>query len=86
MTKDWIWGEVDAWLANRPAPTPPPPGPIGTPTPSNERLLETLMNETYSRRSDGYNSDWAFHQVAVQRGLGAPIARINDINVDGKNW
>lgn len=86
VTKDWIWGEVDAWLAGRPAPTPPPPGPIGTPTPSNERVLETLMNETYTRRAEGYNSDWAFHQVAVQRGLGAPLARTNEINADGKNW
>jgi len=53
VTKDWIWGEVEAWMQGRPAPTPPPPGPIGQPTPSDERVLETLMNETYTRRAEG---------------------------------
>src|SRR5262245_1998911 len=46
VTKDWVWGEIEAWLASRPPPAPPPPGPIGNPPPSTERLLEALMNET----------------------------------------
>lgn len=83
VTKDWVFGEIDAWLANQAPPPPPPPGPIGQPTPGVEALLETLMDESYRRRGEGYNSDWAFHQYAVQSGLGFPIGRSAQMQVDG---
>ncbi|MCG8348463.1 MAG: N-acetylmuramoyl-L-alanine amidase, partial [Chloroflexales bacterium] len=88
VTKEWVWGEVDAWLNNSPPPTPPPPGDIGIPTPSDEQLLETLLNESYAQRTagQGYNSDWAFHQFAVQNRLGMPMAKSERLTVAGKNY
>jgi hypothetical protein len=86
VTKDWVFGEVDAWLANRTPPPPPPPGPIGTPTPDTEALIEALMDESYKRRGEGYNSDWAFHQYAVQNGLGFPIGRSAQLQDGGKSY
>ena len=86
VTKEWVWAEVEAWLSNRPPPTPPPPGPIGNPLPEVEQLSELLLNESYSRRGEGYNSDWAFHQYAVQHGLGFPIGRSARLTVEGKSY
>src|SRR5829696_7616106 len=86
VTKDWVVGEVDAWLANRPAPTPPPPGPIGSPTPEAEALAELLLDQSYSRRGEGYNGDWAFHQFAVQNRLGFPIGKSALVQVAGVTY
>lgn len=86
VTKDWVLADVDAWLNNRQPPPPPPPGPIGWPTPADELLIEVLMEEGYRRRADGYNSDWAFHQYAVQNNLGFPIGKNTRIDVDGKAY
>ena len=86
VTKDWVFGEVDAWLANRPAPTPPPPGPIGSPTPEAEALAELLLDQSYGRRGEGYNGDWAFHQFAVQNGLGFPIGKSALMQVAGTSY
>lgn len=86
VTKDWVVGEIDAWLARRPAPPPPPVGQIGTPRPEVERLLELLMNEGYARRGAGYHSDWVFHQYAVQRGMGFPIGKSAQLAADGKTY
>jgi hypothetical protein len=86
VTKDWVFAEVEAWLNNRPPPPPPPPGPIGNPTPEVEALVELLMDQSYSRRGEGYNSDWAFHQYAVQNGLGFPIGRSARVRADGKDY
>ncbi len=86
ITRDWVFGEVEAWLANRPPPPPPPPGPIGKPPPGVEALVELLMDQSYSRRGEGYNSDWAFHQYAAQRGLGFPIGRSAQMQVDGQSY
>ncbi|MCU0495294.1 MAG: N-acetylmuramoyl-L-alanine amidase [Chloroflexaceae bacterium] len=84
VTKPWVFGEVEAWLNNVAPPPTPPPGPIGTPTPNDERLIETLLRESYARRSQGYNANWAFHQAAVQQGLGAPIGPSTNLNVAGR--
>ena len=86
VTREWVWPEVERWLAGQPPPPPPPPGPIGTPTPEVEELAELLMNESYSRRGQGYNSDWAFHQYAVQNDLGFPIGPSARLSVDGKSY
>ncbi len=86
VTKDWVFGEVDAWLANRPAPTPPPQGPIGSPTPEAEALAELLLDQSYGRRGEGYNGDWAFHQFAVQNGLGFPIGKSALMQVAGTSY
>jgi hypothetical protein len=86
VTKDWVFGEVDAWLANRPPPAPPPPGPIGQPTPDAEHLAETLLNESYRQRGEGYNADWAFHQHAVQNDLGFPIGRSARLQAGGADY
>jgi hypothetical protein len=86
VTKDWVFGEVEAWLANRPPPAPPPQGPIGSPTPEVEALAELLLDQSYSRRGEGYNGDWAFHQFAVQNGLGFPIAKSALLQVAGASY
>jgi N-acetylmuramoyl-L-alanine amidase CwlA len=86
VTKEWVWAEVEMWMNGTNANPNLPIGTPGTPSPNDEQVLEKLMNESYSRRSNGYNSDWAFHQVAVERKLGVPFAPTNDINVDGKDW
>jgi N-acetylmuramoyl-L-alanine amidase-like protein len=86
VTKDWVFGEIDAWLANRPAPPPPPQGPIGSPTPEAEALAELLLDQSYSRRGEGYNGDWAFHQFAVQNRLGFPIGKSAQLQVAGTSY
>ena len=86
VTKEWVWPEIERWLAGQSPPPAPPTGPIGTPPPDVEQLVEVLMNEGYSRRSQGYNSDWAFHQYAVQNSLGFPIGNNAQLQADGKNW
>ncbi len=72
VTKEWVFGEIESWLANRPPPPAPPPGPIGNPSPEVAALVEALMEQSYARRGEGYNSDWAFHQYAVQNSAGRP--------------
>ena len=67
-----------------PRPPPPPQGPIGSPTPEAEALAELLLDQSYSRRGEGYNGDWAFHQYAVQNGLGFPIGKSALIQVAGR--
>jgi hypothetical protein len=86
VTKEWVFGEVDAWLKGQAAPPPPAPGPIGNPTPEVERLAELLLEQSYARRSEGYNADWAFHQHAVQNGVGFPIGRSAQLEADGKRY
>ena len=86
VTKDWVYGEVEAWLRGQQSPPPPPKGPIGIPTPDNEKLVELLKQASYSHRSQGYNSGWAFHEYAVKHKLGAPIGKSARIQVDGKSY
>lgn len=88
VTKEWVWAEVEAYLNNVAPPPAPPPGPIGTPTPSDEKLLEALLNESYSRKSgaQGYNPDWAFHQYAVEHSLGMPMSPSKVITAEGKQY
>jgi hypothetical protein len=85
VTKEWVWGEVEAWVNNERPPAPPPPGEIGTPTPSEEELMESLLNESY-KRGGGYSSEWAFHQVAVKQGMGVPLAKSTRVKVGGKEY
>jgi N-acetyl-anhydromuramyl-L-alanine amidase AmpD len=86
VTKEWVFGEVEAWLQRGVAPPPPPPGTIGKPTPADEIVLERLLNESFERRSQGYNVNWAFHQSAVQHDLGAPISDSKRVSVDGSEY
>ncbi|HEU5102107.1 MAG TPA: N-acetylmuramoyl-L-alanine amidase [Roseiflexaceae bacterium] len=86
VTKDWVFGEVDAWLGNRPPPAPPPPGPIGQPSPEAEALAELLLDQSYSRRGEGYNGDWAFHQYATQNKLGFPIGKSALLQIAGTSF
>lgn len=88
VSKEWIWAQVEAYLNNvapppAPAPTPQPPGTI---TPSDERLLEALLEQSFGRKTNGqgYSADWAFHQFAVERGLGMPMAPSSIVGVEGK--
>lgn len=74
ISKEWVWGQVEAYLEGTfpPPPLPPPePGAL----PSDERLLEALLDQSYRCRAgaQGYNPAWAFHQYAVQQGLGMPM-------------
>jgi N-acetyl-anhydromuramyl-L-alanine amidase AmpD len=86
ITKDWVFGEVEAWIAGQQPPPAPAPGPVGFPPPDVEELVEVLMNEGYARRGEGYNSGWSFHQFAVQNNLGFPLGKSARIDVDGKSY
>ncbi|MCU0494884.1 MAG: peptidoglycan recognition protein family protein [Chloroflexaceae bacterium] len=90
VTKPWVWGEVERWIAAHtgaaaPAPAAPaaptPPPPID---PEREPLIAALLNESYRKRSPGYNEGWAFHQVAVEQELGAPLGASTRLDVAGK--
>jgi hypothetical protein len=85
VTKDWVFGEVEAWLNNT---TPPSfdAGSIGTPPPIDELVLERLLQESYARRAKGYHIGWAFHQYAVSNGLGMPLAPSKRITLDDKEY
>jgi hypothetical protein len=87
VTKDWVWSSVNAYLSNAPPPPPPPPDPGGI-SPQDEALLERLLEESYRQRagSQGYNQGWAFHQYAVERGLGAPLAPSTTISEGGRRY
>lgn len=85
VTKPWIWGEVEAWLAGT-TPEPPPPPPPPPEPPSTAVLRDALRNEQFRQRADGYNADWTFHQVAVSQGLGAPMHRGGRLFLDGAEW
>ena len=86
VTHEWVVGEIEAWLADRSPPAPPPPGPIGSPTPDVEALAELLLDESYRRRSAGYNSEWAFHQYAVQNNVGFPIGQSTRLESGGVSY
>src|SRR5262245_53181925 len=86
ITKEWVFGQVDAWLSGQAPPPPPPPGPVGQPTPEVERLAELLLEQSYARRGEGYNAAWAFHQYAVQNRVGVPIGRNEQLLDDGKRY
>ena len=88
VTKEWVWAEIDAWVNNQQRPPEPTPPPVqfGSPTPEVEELVELLMEESYKRRGEGYNSDWAFHQYAVQNNMGFPIGKSARLDVGGKGY
>lgn len=87
ITKEWVWREVEAYLAGTPPPTPSPPPPPGGILPSDERLLEVLLEQSYSRKAgaQGYNPAWAFHQFAVEQGLGMPLGPSVVTTIEGKS-
>lgn len=87
VNKDWVWASVEAYLDNVPPPPPPPPDPDGIP-PDKEALLERLLEESFSQKTggQGYNPAWAFHQVAVERGIGAPMAPSTTISEGGRRY
>jgi hypothetical protein len=75
VTKEWVWGEVERWLAAH-AEAAPSPAPAPAPAPFTAdpaALAEVLRGLTYQQRGPGYHAEWAFHRVAVERGLGAPL-------------
>lgn len=67
VTKEWVWGEVERWIAAQPAAAP------ALPAADPAALAEALRAATYKQRSSGYHADWAFHRTAITRGLGAPL-------------
>ncbi|HEU5089787.1 MAG TPA: peptidoglycan recognition family protein, partial [Roseiflexaceae bacterium] len=96
VTKEWVFSEVEAWMAAnikappvRPAPQPTPPVPEparpGIP-PHTAELVEQLLHETYRHRSQGYNAGWAFHQWATQHDLGAPLGKSKQATLAGATW
>jgi hypothetical protein len=85
VTKDWVFSGVAAWLNSNASP-PPEIGEIGKPTPPDEIVLDRLLNESYERRSKGYNPGWAFHQYAAQQNIGMPFGPSKRVHVDGKDY
>ena len=85
VSKEWVWTQVEAYLAGADPPPPPPPPPPGI-LPSDERLLEALLDQSYRCKagSQGYNPAWAFHQYAVQQGLGMPMGPSVTATIAGK--
>jgi hypothetical protein len=88
ITKEWVWAAVEAYLNNSAPPATPQPGPIGTPTPSDEQLLEALLEQSFGQRTggQGYNADWAFHQFAVESSLGMPLGPSARLSAAGKDY
>ncbi|WP_322489536.1 peptidoglycan recognition family protein [Chloroflexus sp.] len=86
VTKEWVWSQVEAYLNNAAPPPAPPLGPIGTPTPDDELLIETLLEEGYKHKTNGqgYNADWAFHQYALEHKLGMPMGPSARMTFDGR--
>ncbi|MFV9506344.1 MAG: N-acetylmuramoyl-L-alanine amidase [Oscillochloridaceae bacterium umkhey_bin13] len=85
VSKEWVWNSVDAYLRNTAQPPAPPPDP-GPISPADELLLERLLEESFRQRAgtQGYNPAWAFHQYAVEQGLGAPLAPSTTITEGGR--
>jgi hypothetical protein len=87
VSKDWVWASVEAYLGNVAPPPPPPPDPGGIP-PADELLLERLLEESFRQKTggQGYNPAWAFHQFAVESGLGAPMAPSRTLVEGGRTY
>ena len=88
VTKEWVWSQVEAYLNNAAPPLALPPGQIGTPSPDEERLIETLLEEGYRHKTkgQGYNADWAFHQYALEHQLGMPMGPSVRMKFEGKEY
>lgn len=87
VTKEWVWTSVEAYLNNTAAPPLSPPDPPVI-QPSDEVLLERLLEETFRQRagSQGYNPAWSFHQYAVEQQLGAPIGPSRTLVEGGRQY
>lgn len=85
ITKDWVFAEVNGWLASQAAPDLPV-GLIGSPTPDVEHLAELILDQSYLCRAEGYNESWAFHLFAFQNNLGFPLARSQRFDLAGKSY
>ena len=85
ITKEWVFAEVDGWMASQAAPELPV-GLIGSPTPDVEHLAELMLDQSYLCRAEGYNETWAFHLFAFQNNLGFPLARSQRLDVAGKSY
>jgi hypothetical protein len=84
VSKEWVWGQVEAYLSGTAAPAPQPqPAPPGAP---DERLLEALLEQSFAARAggQGYNPGWAFHEYARANALGNPLGPSATITVEGK--
>lgn len=86
VTKDWVFGEVESYVNNTKPPTNVPVGQVGTPTPDVELVMETLLNESFAKRAEGFTSEWAFHQYAIKNDMGVPLARSARVSVGGKEY
>jgi len=85
VTKDWVFAEVEGWLANHTGGgASVPTGVIGSPTPDVEHLGELILDQSFGRRAEGYNEAWAFHLFAVQNNLGFPTAKSQMLTAEGK--
>jgi hypothetical protein len=85
VTKDWVFAEVEATLNNS-RPVDVPPGSIGNPSPTDEVLLDRFLHESFSRRGEGFNDNWAFHQFAVNNGMGMPLSRSQRLRVGRSDY
>ncbi|RRR68966.1 MAG: N-acetylmuramoyl-L-alanine amidase [Candidatus Viridilinea halotolerans] len=90
VTKDWVWGSVNAYLGNSapPSPSPTPQPEPNVIEPATELLLEQMREESFRQKSggQGFNGAWAFHQYATKESLGVPMAPSRTITVEGKQY
>jgi len=83
VSKAWVWGQVEAYLNGATPPPPPPPPPA---RPSDEQLMEALLDQSFATKagSQGFNPAWAFHDYARANQFGMPLGPSTIIPVDGK--
>ncbi len=86
ITTPWVVAELQAYMASAAPPPAPAPGPIGMPTPEQDEVLEALMDQSYVRRAEGYNSSWAFHNYALKHKIGFPLAKSARVSHGGKQY
>jgi N-acetylmuramoyl-L-alanine amidase CwlA len=86
VSREWIWAEVEGWLASTRPPAPIAPPTIISPPPAIASLRDALRNEQFRRRGTGYNVDWSFHEVAAEQNLGAPWHGGGKLIADGAEW
>jgi hypothetical protein len=54
--------------------------------PADVSLRNVLVGKTYEAAGMQYRPDWAFHQLALQLGLGAPLGKADPVSMGGNQY